>query len=60
MNPDYKDFNKISSEQRIHDLAITYALYAAIKRSEHTDAEGFYQDYESFFGDFTRLVEHYR
>ena len=49
--------DKISNEQKAHDLAIAYATYAAMSSSDKVDLEPFYQDYEHLYPLFLELVE---
>jgi len=51
--------NKISDEQKAHDLAVAYATYVSARRSEKTDVDSFYQEYESALEAFNFLVKRY-
>ena len=59
-NPNYANFTDISDAHRTHDLAVSYASYLAMRRTEDTDPDSFYQDYESYYERFSKLVKHYR
>lgn len=59
-NPNFVDFQEISDSQRIHDLAVAYTTYLAMRRKEETEPDSFYQDYENYYGNFSKLVKHYR
>ena len=49
--------DKISNEQKAHDLAIAYVTYSAMSSSDMVDLEPFYQDYEQLYPLFLELVE---
>ena len=49
--------NKLTIEQKAHDLAVAYAVYLANTRAEETDVEPFYEDYTNSYGPFLALLK---
>lgn len=51
--------DKISKEQKIHDLAIAYATYVSSQGQETISTDDFYQEYESAYAAMEKIISHY-
>ena len=50
--------NKISNEQKAHDLAIAYTVHS-LEGDKHIEGEYFYQSYLENYSHFIELVKKY-
>lgn len=51
--------NEISKEQKIHDLAVAYAVYSISQGKTTASPDDLYQEYEEAYEAMKKVISHY-